>query len=67
MSRWSAPSSDDYYDEVESARRPTEYDVTCILCGAHFTVRADNRPPYRCDGCQSIDAVVAPARERTAR
>ena len=30
---------------------PRFYSVHCIACGRPFYVRADERPPYRCEGC----------------
>lgn len=51
MSRWTAESDMDYADEVAGQSAPFEFLVTCVACAGEFYVRADERPPYRCDDC----------------
>lgn len=62
MSRWTAPSSDDYYASVEC--RQHDYAVLhCIKCERPVTVDADEPGPVFCAKCAAVDD----ARQAAAR
>lgn len=58
--RYSAPSDLDY---EHGDGQPTTYAVECINCHQSMDVRADDRPPYRCDRCCQRDAEIQQRKE----
>ena len=58
MSRYTAASDRDYYDEVEGVS-PMPVEVRCVICDRPLSVPGDERGPYRCELHQKIDPAYA--------
>ena len=68
MSRWTAPSDLDYYDEFAYDRCRRIGMLACVKCGDDVSVEFDERGPVWCETCQAKDDAekTAAARKATA-